>query len=92
MAESKSILDEFKTNQEVKEIDTSVKLKVGIIGCGWIAKAHMREYLKMPDVEVVAFADLIPGKAEAFAQNYGIDGRCYSSHAEFFDESLSLWC
>ena len=85
MAESKSILDEFKTNQEVKEIDTSVKLKVGIIGCGWIAKAHMREYLKMPDVEVVAFADLIPGKAEAFAQKYGIDGRCYPSHADMLD-------
>jgi predicted dehydrogenase len=85
MAESKSILDEFKTNQEVKEIDTSVKLKVGIIGCGWIAKAHMKEYLKMPDVEVVAFADLIPGKAEAFAQKYGIDGRCYPSHADMLD-------
>jgi predicted dehydrogenase len=45
----------------------------------------MKEYLKMPDVEVVAFADLIPGKAEAFAQKYGIDGRCYPSHADMLD-------
>ena len=35
-------LDDFKVNQEVKEIDTSKKLRVGFIGCGWIADSHMR--------------------------------------------------
>ena len=72
MADNRNILDDFKTNHDVKVIDTSVKLKVGIIGCGWIADAHIREYLKMPDVELVAFADLIPGKAEKFAKENGI--------------------
>ena len=38
-----------------KEIKTSGrKLKIGIIGTGWIADAHMESYLAMPDVEVVA--------------------------------------
>ena len=34
-------LDAFKTNQEVKEIDTKRVLRVGIIGTGWIAGSHM---------------------------------------------------
>ncbi len=36
-----SILDEFKTTHLAEEkIDTNRKLKVGIIGTGWIADAH----------------------------------------------------
>ena len=65
-------LDDFKVNQEVKTIDASKKLRVGIIGCGWIADAHMKSYLKQPDVEIVAGADLIPGKAKAFMEKYGL--------------------
>ncbi|MDD3334720.1 MAG: Gfo/Idh/MocA family oxidoreductase [Eubacteriales bacterium] len=57
------------------------KLKIGIIGTGWIAEAHIESYLHMPDVEVVAMADLIPGKAEKFAKQYGVEGvRFYPDH------------
>ena len=56
-------LDAFKENQEVTVVDASKKLRIGIIGCGWIAGSHMVSYLKQPDVEIVAGADLIPGKA-----------------------------
>ncbi len=81
-----SILDAFKHNQTKEVIDDSRKLKVGIIGCGWIADAHISEYLRMPDVEIVAGADLIPGKAEAFFKKHGVEGvRCYGSHAEMLD-------
>ncbi len=77
------ILDAFKENQDKKEIDTSKKLKVGIIGTGWIADAHISEYLKMPDVEIVAGADLVEGKAEAFFKKWNVEGvRCYRSHKE----------
>lgn len=56
--------------------------KVGIIGTGWIAEAHAESYLNQPDVEVVALADLIPGKAEAFKKRYGFENaRCYPDHA-----------
>ena len=85
MAENRNILDDFKVNHEEKTIDTNVKLRVGIIGCGWIAEAHLKEYLNMPDVEVVAFADLVPGKAEAFAKQNGTSGRYYLSHADMLD-------
>ncbi len=53
---------------------TGRKLKIGIIGTGWIADAHMYAYKNMPDVEVVAGADLIPGKAEAFFKKHGVEG------------------
>ena len=88
---SEGIQDRFKSIQvEEREIDTSKKLKVGIIGCGWIAEAHVVEYLKMPDVELVAGADLVPGKAEAFFKRLGVEGvRCYESgHAMLEAEEL----
>jgi len=67
---AENILDLFKTVTEKATIDTSEKLRVGIIGTGWIASAHMESYLKQPDVEIVAGADLIEGKAEAFFKNH----------------------
>lgn len=79
-------LDAFKFNHDKKEIDTSKKVKVGIIGTGWIAEAHMTEYLKMPDVEIVAGADLIEGKAEAFFKSFGLENvKCYPDHKSMLD-------
>jgi len=82
-----NILDAFQENQDAKkEIDTSKKLKIGIIGTGWIADAHMACYLKQPDIEIVAGADLIPGKAEAFFKKHGVEGvRCYPDHKAMID-------
>ncbi len=80
------ILDAFKETQTVEKVDTSKKLKVGIIGCGWIAGAHIAEYKRMEDVEIVAGADLIPGKAEAFFRDNGVENvRCYPDHASMLD-------
>ncbi len=76
-------LDAFKENNEVKTIDTTKKLKIGIIGTGWIAESHAIVYKQMPDVEIVAGADIIPGKAEEFFKRVGIEGaRCYGHHTE----------
>ena len=85
MAE-KNNLDAFKEDQTVEVIDTTKKLKVGIIGTGWIADSHIAEYKKMDDVEIVAGADLVPGKAEAFFKKHGLEGvRCYPDHASMLD-------
>ncbi len=81
-----NILDAFKENHDKKVIDTSKKLRVGIIGTGWIAEAHIEQYLKMPDVEIVAGADLVPGKAKAFFEKFGVKGvKCYNSHTELLE-------
>lgn len=87
-----NILDEFKFSHNAELDRTGKKLKVGIIGCGWIAEAHLKSYQKCPDVEVVAFADLIPGKAQAFAERYGAaeGARFYNSDREMIDAEKDL--
>lgn len=81
------ILNMFKFTSEANPgIDTSRRMRVGIIGTGWIAAAHIKSYLKMPDVDIVAGADLIPGKAEAFFKENGIENaRTYLSHTEMLE-------
>ena len=82
-----------KNNAEEVVVDASKKLRIGIIGTGWIAHAHMAPYMKQPDVEIVAGADLIPGKAAAFFKEYGLENvkTDYASHKEMLDdESLKL--
>ena len=66
-------LDAFKENQETTVVDASKKVKIGIIGTGWIAESHINAYKNMPDVEIVAMADLVPGKAEACAKKFGVE-------------------
>ena len=90
---AKTSLDAFKEVHNETKIDTNRKVRVGIIGCGWIAGSHMDAYLNQPDVELVAGADLIPGKAKAFFEKYGITNAKtdYASHKEMLDdESLQL--
>ena len=60
------------TYEDVKTVDTSKKFRYGVIGTGWIAEYHVRALLKQPDVELVAVADLVPGKAEAFLKKFDI--------------------
>ncbi len=89
---AENILDRFKENTEEAVVDASQKIRVGIIGTGWIAEAHLESYRHQPDVEIVAGADLVEGKAEAFFEKFGMKNiKCYRSHAEMLDdESLQL--
>ena len=85
------VLSNFTPGIEEKAIDTSRKLKVGIIGTGWIAESHIESYLQMPDVEIVAAADWIDGKAEKFMERYGVKGvRFYHDHKELIDNEPDL--
>ena len=84
---SDAVLHQFTPSMtQEKSIDTGKKLKIGIIGTGWIAESHISSYKKMPDVKIVAGADLIPGKAEAFFKQFEVDGvRCYPNHKAMLD-------
>jgi predicted dehydrogenase len=42
------------------------KLRIGIIGTGGIARGHARSYKMLDNVEIVAGADIVPGKARDF--------------------------
>ena len=91
-----SALDDFKKDTaESTAVDATKKVRVGIIGCGWIAGSHIESYKKQPDVEIVAGCDLIPGKAAAFFEKYGVKGvkTDYADHkAMLADKSLKLDC
>ena len=88
---SDAVLSQFKQTVVEEKKEAGKKLKIGIIGTGWIAEAHIESYKNMPDVEIVAAADLIPGKAEAFMKKYGVEGvRFYPSHKEMIDNEPEL--
>lgn len=87
-----NFFDQFNTDQ-TKVVDASNKVRVAIIGCGWIADSHMRSYLKQPDVEIVAGCDIIPGKAAAFMKKYGLENvkTDYKDDVDMLaDKSLAL--
>ena len=86
-----NILDRFKTDTQEQVVDASKKVKIGIIGTGWIAEAHAACYKRCPDVEIVALADIVPGKAEKFAKDNGIEGaRIYNSDRELIDNEKDI--
>ncbi len=67
------------------------KLRIGIIGTGGIAFAHIEAYKdrakNVGDIEIVAGCDIIPGKAEEFFKANGVDNvRCYTSHEEMLEK------
>ena len=59
-------------------------VKVGIIGCGGIANGkHMPSLHNIPNVEMVAFCDLIVERAEKAAAKYGTtDAKVYTDYKE----------
>lgn len=83
---SDAVLSQFKPSVEKNAIDTSKKLKIAIIGTGWIAESYVESLKKMPDVEIVAGADLLPEKAEKFFSKYGVPNvRCYLDHKSMLE-------
>lgn len=58
-----------------------MKIKVGIIGCGSIAKyRHIPEIASNPDAEVVAVCDIVKERAEKMGEEYG--ARVYTDYRE----------
>lgn len=79
-------MNNFTSNQnEQGEIKSDRKLRIGIIGTGGIAGSHIASYKKQPDVEVVAGADLIPGKAEKFFKDNGVEAKAFTDYKEMID-------
>lgn len=92
---SDAVLSQFTpTSYDEPVIDTTRRLKFGIIGTGWIAESHVESLKQMPDVDIVAGADLIPGKAEKFFERFGVPNvRCYPDHTSMLEaEDLDAVC
>lgn len=63
-------------------------LRVGIVGCGGIARSHGRAYAADPRVELVAVHDVDPSAAETFAAEVG--ARACSSVADLVAQDVQL--
>lgn len=61
------------------------KIRLGLIGCGGRAGAHMNSWVKMEDVEVVAVADPREERAKAACEKFGGTPRVYRDHTELYD-------
>lgn len=86
------VLSQFTPGQKKENKFAGRTLKAGFIGTGWIAESYAQQLPMLPDLKVVALSDLIPGKAEKFAETWGIKNvNFYSSGAEMIDnEELDL--
>lgn len=78
-------MNDFSTNLDQKEIKSSKKLRIGIIGTGGIANNHIESYLKQNDVEIVAGADIIPGKAEKFFKKHNVNALAFEDFKKMID-------
>jgi UDP-N-acetylglucosamine 3-dehydrogenase len=57
------------------------KVRVAVIGCGSISeKRHIPEYAANPNVELVAFCDIVNQRAEHYADLYG--AKAYTNYEE----------
>jgi predicted dehydrogenase len=68
------------------------KLKIGIVGCGGIANTkHMPALKKIPDVEMAAFCDIIPERAQKAADEYGGEGvRVFQDYKDMLKLDLDI--
>ncbi len=65
------------------------KLRVGIIGTGGIAHSHARAYLQMEDVQIVGGADIVPGKARKFLDEFELNSaKDFEDHEELLKMDL----
>ena len=64
------------------------RLRVGMIGCGQIAKhVHVPDYAYCPQAELVALCDLIPAKAKALADRWAPNAKVYTDYARMLKEA-----
>lgn len=53
----------------------NLPLRVGVVGLGFAGRTHIKSYLAVPGVEVVAIAGLEPDGLKEIGEEYGIENR-----------------
>lgn len=64
------------------------QLRIGIVGCGSIARSHARAYLDHPRAELVGVFDVDAGRAATFAAEHGTTA--YGTLGELVDQAPHL--
>ncbi len=61
-------------------------VKIGFVGCGGIANAHMNNLAKIENAQMVAFSDIVEEKAQAAADKFG--GASFGAdYAKMYEEA-----
>jgi predicted dehydrogenase len=60
------------------------KLRVGVVGTGYLGKFHAEKYARMDDVDLVGIADINKSQAEKIAKKYSV--KAYTSHKDILDK------
>ncbi len=64
-----------------------MSVRIGFVGCGGIANAHMKNLARIEGAQMVAFSDIVEEKAQQAADEYG--GRAFTDYREMY-ESVEL--
>jgi predicted dehydrogenase len=72
----------------------SKRLRYGIIGCGGIANGkHLPALRKLPEVELAAFCDIVPGLADKANREYAEGGgKVFKDYHDLLKEDLDAVC
>ena len=62
-----------------------MSVKIGFVGCGGIANAHMKNLAQIENAEMVAFCDIVEERAKAAADEYG--GQPFTVPAEMYEKA-----
>lgn len=61
-------------------------IRVAIVGTGNIANAHVKSYLRFPErCKIVALVDIVPEKAQAMKELYGLEAEVFDDHLKILD-------
>ena len=81
-----AVLNQFTPEQEKQKVSADRKLRGAFIGTGWIAGTYAEELPHIPDIEIVAMADWIDGKAQKFCERFNID----TTNMHFYKEGKDM--
>lgn len=63
-------------------------IRVAIVGTGNISNAHVSAYLRFPErCKIVALVDIVPEKAQAMKDRYGLSADVYDAHEKILDRT-----
>src|SRR5260370_31630517 len=49
---------------EKKQVSSNEKVAVALIGCGGMGRANLRDFMRLPDFEIVALCDIDPSQIQ----------------------------
>jgi myo-inositol 2-dehydrogenase/D-chiro-inositol 1-dehydrogenase len=66
------------------------KLKVGVIGSGFIAEHHCYGYSLLPNVEITAISSLLSDEAKELMKKYNVPGKPYKDYKKMLELDLDV--